>query len=87
MKCDENYIKTLLPKRPKDSHKGMFGHVLNIAGSGFYSGAAYLSSISALKVGAGKCTLGSVKGVLSAVSSLSPDIILLPMIYRVLKQN
>lgn len=76
---NKNYIKNLLPKRPEDSHKGTFGHVLNIAGSGVYSGAAYFSSIAPLKVGCGKSTLASVDTVLRAVSSLSPDIILMPI--------
>lgn len=79
MNYDENYIKNLLPKRPQDSHKGTFGHVLNIAGSCFYTGAAFFSSIAALKVGCGRSTLASVKTVLKAVSTLGPDIILMPI--------
>lgn len=79
MNLDENYIKKLLPKRPKDSHKGTFGSVLNIAGSGFYTGAAYFSSLSALKVGCGLATLASAETVLKTVSALSPDIILMPL--------
>lgn len=72
-------IKELLPKRPKDAHKGTFGHVLNIAGSDFYTGAAYFSSISALKVGCGKSTLASREVALKSISSMSPDIILMPV--------
>jgi len=79
MLFDENYIKNLLPKRPQDSHKGTFGHVLNIAGSGFYSGAAYFSSMAPLKVGAGRVTLASTETVLRAVAAMTPDVILLPL--------
>jgi len=79
MNYNEQYIKTLLPKRAQDSHKGTFGHVLNIAGSGFYSGAAYFSSLAPLKVGCGKSTLASCRSVVKTVSTLSPDIILLPL--------
>lgn len=79
MNYDENYVKKLLPKRPLDSHKGTFGHVLNIAGSGFYTGAAYLSSFAPLKVGCGRSTLASVQSVLSSVSSFTPDVILMPL--------
>lgn len=75
----ENYVKKLIPTRPVDGHKGTFGHVLNIAGSGFYTGAAYFSSISALKVGCGRVTLASTEPVLYAVSALGPDIILKPL--------
>lgn len=79
MNLDENYIKNLLPKRPEDSNKGTFGSVLNIAGSKFYTGAAYFSSIAPLKVGCGKSTLAGTKTVLETVSVLSPDIILMPI--------
>lgn len=78
-KFNNDYFKNLLPKRPENSHKGTFGSVLNIAGSGFYSGAAYFSSVAPLKVGCGRSTLASVRSVLNAVSSLSPDVILMPL--------
>lgn len=68
-------FKTLLPKRPKNSHKGTFGHVLNVAGSEFYTGAAYFSSVSTLKVGCGLVTLVSDDMVLKSVASLTPDVI------------
>jgi len=84
MDYSEQYIKNLLPKRPEDSHKGTFGSVLNIAGSQFYSGAAFFSSISPLKVGCGKSTLASVETVLRSVSALSPDIILFPLKIKLL---
>lgn len=79
MTYDNEYFKKLLPKRPENSHKGTFGSVLNIAGSGFYTGAAYFSSVAPLKVGCGKSTLASVQSVLNTVSSLSPDVILIPL--------
>ena len=67
-----------LPQRKQNSHKGTYGKVLNIAGSPNYSGAAYLSSISALKVGCGYVALASCPSVLQAVSAKSPDIVLIP---------
>lgn len=78
--------KEILPKRPENGHKGTFGNVLNIAGSSFYTGAAYFSSIAALKVGCGKSILASHKEVLKTVASLSPDIILIP-IEKINKNN
>lgn len=78
-KIDEKYVKKLLPKRPENSYKGTFGHVLNIAGSGVYTGAAYFSSISSLKSGCGLTTLASVEMVLRAVSALTPDVILMQL--------
>lgn len=76
---NKGYVRKFLPKRPENSHKGTFGHVLNIAGSEFYPGAAYFSSVSALKVGCGLVTLASSETVLKAVSSLSPDVILMSL--------
>lgn len=78
--------KELLPKRPENGHKGTFGNALNIAGSSFYTGAAYFSSISALKIGCGKSILASHKEVLKIVASLNPDIILMP-IEKINKSN
>ncbi len=78
MEYKPEQIKKLLQKRPENSHKGTFGHVLNVAGSEFYTGAAYFSSVSALKVGCGLVTLASASSVLRAVSALCPDIIFAP---------
>jgi len=79
MEYNQEYFKDILPKRFEDSHKGIFGHVLNIAGSEFYTGAAYFSSVAPLKVGCGLVTLASVETALKAVSTLCPDIILMPL--------
>ena len=74
IKIDKALAKKLMPQRIQNSSKGTFGTVLNIAGSSYYSGAAYLSSISALKIGAGLCRLASESEVISRVSVMSPDI-------------
>ena len=68
-----------LPERPEFSNKGTFGKVLNIAGSEYYTGAAYLSSISALKIGCGYVALSSCPKALSTVASISPDIVYIPI--------
>ena len=51
-------IKMRFPKRSPDSHKGDYGHVLVIAGSAGYTGAAYLTSQAAALAGSGLVTLG-----------------------------
>jgi len=71
--------KKLLPPRKQNSHKGTFGKALNIAGSTNFQGAAYLSSISALKIGAGYVTLACPDEIVANVSSLTPDITFLPL--------
>ena len=72
-------IKKLLPKRIQNSHKGTYGRILNIAGSKNYTGAAYLSSLSALRVGAGYVTLASSEYVCQIVASMTPDLTFLPL--------
>lgn len=68
-----------LPFREEDSNKATFGNILNIAGSLNYRGAAYLSSVSALRVGAGYVTLAAIPPVIEAVSAQMPDAVFLPL--------
>lgn len=68
-----------LPKRKQFSNKGTFGKVLNIAGSEYYTGAAYLSSISALKVGCGYVALSSSPKVINTIALKSSDIVFIPI--------
>ena len=68
-----------LPTREENSHKGTFGKVLNIAGSDYMTGAAYLSSVSALKVGCGYCFLASTERVIDAVASQTQNIVFVPL--------
>lgn len=62
-----------MPVREQNSNKGTFGKVLNVSGSDNYIGAAYLSSLSALKIGAGYVALSASKKVISSVSKLLPE--------------
>ena len=50
-------VRSLLPRRPADSHKGTFGHVLVTGGSAWYTGAPLLAGAAALRVGAGLVTV------------------------------
>jgi len=74
-----DYNLPKLPDREENSNKGTFGKILNVSGSEYMTGAAYLSSISALKIGAGYVELASHKNVLQAAAALSPEIVLAPV--------
>lgn len=71
---DNKYAFGRLPKRPEESNKATFGRVLNIAGSTRYIGAAFLSSISSLKVGAGYITLACPKEIIPIIVQMSPEL-------------
>ena len=55
-------ILNILPKRDSAGHKGTFGHVLVVGGSGKYAGAPALSGQAVLRGGAGLVTLAVPKG-------------------------
>ncbi len=62
-----------MPIRPQNSNKGTFGKVLNVSGSQNYIGAAYLSSYSVLKIGAGYVALASCEKVRNSISQILPE--------------
>jgi len=59
----EQEVKSFLPQRPGDAHKGNCGKVFLIAGSTGMTGAATLASLSCLKAGAGMAILGIPKSL------------------------
>lgn len=73
-----DYKLPKLPKRSENSNKGTFGKVLNISGSEYMTGAGFLSSVSALKVGAGYVELASCERALNVVATLAPEVVLAP---------
>lgn len=68
-----------LPKRPADAHKGTFGRALVVAGSLNYTGAAYLSSLAALRAGAGLVTLAVPTPLHAVLAAALPEITWLPL--------
>jgi NAD(P)H-hydrate epimerase len=52
-----------LPERPRDGHKGTFGHALIVAGSEGKTGAAALAAEGAVRIGAGLVTLACPAGL------------------------
>ena len=69
----------LLQRRP-DSQKRDFGHILILAGSLRYSGAALLCSEASMRAGAGLVTLGVPKGIsLALIKRKLKEVMLLPL--------
>lgn len=56
-------VKSLIPIRKADGHKGDFGRVLVFAGSKRYTGASYLCTQGAVKSGSGLVTLATDKDI------------------------
>ena len=71
---DNKLVFDKLPKRPEDSNKGTFGKILNIAGSRSFIGAAFLSSISALKIGAGYVSLACPSEIVPIIAPMAPEL-------------
>lgn len=69
----------LLETRPRDSNKGMYGHVLVIGGSVGKAGAAAMAGFSALRAGAGLVTVATAKSVLPTVAGFHPELMTEPL--------
>ena len=67
-------LKGFLPRRPRDAHKGAFGHVLVVAGSEGMAGAAALASRAALRSGAGLATVMTPAAVRAEVASFTAEV-------------
>ena len=65
--------------RPVDSNKGLYGHILVIAGSAGKSGAAVLAGTGGLKAGAGLVTVATPDTVQSVVASSQPEYMTEPL--------
>ncbi|HLA18937.1 MAG TPA: NAD(P)H-hydrate dehydratase [Dehalococcoidia bacterium] len=65
----DRWARSALPERPLGAHKGTFGRALVVAGSPRYLGAAYLSCMGGLRVGAGLVTLACAATVYPILAS------------------
>ncbi len=76
----ESIMKTLLPVRPRESHKGDYGKILLLCGSRGFTGAAALAARGALRTGAGLVYLGVPESIyaIEAVKLTEPVVFPLP---------
>ncbi len=66
--------------RPADSNKGRFGHVLVIGGARGKSGAPCMSSVAALRAGAGLVTAAIAQSILPTVAAVTPELMTLALL-------
>ena len=76
---DHKEAAALLPRRSRAAHKGDCGRILVIAGSVGYTGAAALSSLAALRIGAGLVTLAIPASLNDVMEVKLTEIITRPM--------
>ena len=74
-----NEIAPLVGPRPRDSNKGMYGHVLVVGGSLGKTGAAAMAGFSALRAGAGLVTVAAPRSVLSVIAGYHPELMTEPL--------
>lgn len=72
-------IAHLFAPRPRDSNKGMYGHVLVIGGSLGKAGAAAMAGFAALRAGAGLVTVATPGAVLATVAGYHPELMTEPL--------
>jgi ADP-dependent NAD(P)H-hydrate dehydratase / NAD(P)H-hydrate epimerase len=72
-------IGQLIAARPRDSNKGMYGHVLVAGGSLGKTGAAAIAGFSALRTGAGLVTVASPKSALGIIAGYHPELMTEPL--------
>jgi hydroxyethylthiazole kinase-like uncharacterized protein yjeF len=65
--------------RPSESHKGDFGRLLVVGGSGTYSGAPAFVALAALRTGVDLAFIATQRETAYAISSMSPDLITLKL--------
>ena len=76
---DEGFIRSIIPPRDENTHKGDYGKLLIIAGSVGMSGAAYMASLAALRSGSGLVTLACCESISAALEAKTTEVMTLPL--------
>ena len=72
-------FRELLAPRPRDGHKGTFGHVLVVGGSRGKTGAAAMAGLAALRAGAGLVTVASAASAIPQIAAHAPELMTEPL--------
>jgi NAD(P)H-hydrate epimerase len=76
---DGTDIPLLIPKIPKDAHKGKRGALMVIGGCDFFRGAPVLAAMGALKAGCGSVFLAAPDFMTTEAAALLPEAIFIPL--------
>ena len=76
---DDADIRSALPVRPRNFHKGNAGHLLVVAGSFGMAGAAAMCALSALATGAGLVTIACPRSIVPILQTLAPCAMCVPL--------
>ena len=79
MIVDGRAASALLPTRPLDGHKGVFGNVMVVAGSQHYIGAVALAAEAAYRSGAGLVTVATTRRLIETVAGYLREPTWLPL--------
>ena len=71
---DRQSVRPALPPRPRESHKGSYGHLFILAGSRGKSGAALMTGLAALRSGAGLVTLILPQSLQRSIAGKIPEL-------------
>jgi hydroxyethylthiazole kinase-like uncharacterized protein yjeF len=72
-------VRRMLPRRPADAHKGRTGHLLVVGGSPGKTGAAAMTATAALRVGAGRVTVGTAAALNPVMETLVLEAMTAPL--------
>jgi NAD(P)H-hydrate epimerase len=74
-------VAKALTEKPRtaDANKGLYGHVLLVAGARGKSGAPAMASLAALRAGAGLVTAAIPESILPLVASVAPELMTFPL--------
>ncbi|NOX96875.1 MAG: NAD(P)H-hydrate dehydratase [Nitrospirae bacterium] len=76
---EEKDISSLFPYRRRETHKGNYGHILVLAGSTGFTGAAALAGLGALRSGGGLITLGVARSLNPVLEAKLTEVMTKPL--------
>lgn len=75
----KGFVKALLPKRPRYSHKGTFGNAVIVAGSKSMPGACAMAALAALRSGCGVVKIIAPVSICTVLNILVKEAIVIPV--------